>query len=776
MQLYRKLFGGMGLILFAFTTLAEPIIKNGNFEISSPNNDFPDRWKTIAKGGCNYIETTDAAGQATRCLEFTLDGKTTRIESSPILQAGRKYRLSADMKTENFKGGGGVYVTPLRWTWGETIRIPAGTTDWKKYTLEFVLNEKQEAAYRLILFANDTSRGKVWFDNVVLEPVATETAQQEAYISAGKMSQAPFLDGNLQDPGWKSTVAASPFVKIGFYDYTAFAYEETSVRVGYDDQHLFFAFNCRQRCLEPARNALDDFRNDVTRHDGEMWKQDCVLMLLKTDAEDSFFEIIVNGAGTITDALCEGPDYWSSGRKVEWESHALAAVKVADGVWSAEVAIPLKQINLEAVQGTDFQVCLGRLNISGNERSSYFPMREGFHTPKFFGKVQFGSALQNLSDIKLGECKTGVNTFSFNGSSEKKDMLGLEIVTMDETAQEVPLRKIFQLSSQPETFPMEYICQGKEFSFMRFSFSNPEGTFLKSPQYSRVNNSQKISLITGEKTQNPVTLNNQPMNRTASGLGSTLHASCEPGLFDLQGLDHPFSLTANGFSLPKRNGGRDCKILIKSTKFWPEHNNQFHIAENSLQPFHVVLHNPYPGLISESYSFNLALPEEFKMVGVSGASHHYPNLPVTRLPDLLQQGKKFQHVQISVPGGLAYKPYYADADGMTLMIELPVSGGKFVRRASEFYAWAEYNGGKVVEAPQTISVDILPPLKGMVPKYFMTQIWGGRIVNLNDKDLMRTFVKKTAITAGFNNLQGGAELVEGTDMTTFAVLNLKTTW
>lgn len=776
MHFSKRLLSGICFLLL-FVTQAKALINNGDFEIASAQNDFPDRWKIIRLGGCKYVETTDAEGKSTRCLEFTQDGsKATRIESAPVLYAGRRYRLSADIKTENFKGGGGVYVTPPRWNWGESIHIPAGTNDWKSYNLEFVLNEKQEILYRLILFARENSSGKVWFDNIKLEALTPETMGQNAFISAGRMSEAPTLDGDFNEKAWETTMTASPFVKIGFYDYSNFAHEESSVRVGYDEKFLYFAFECKQRCLEPLRNALDDFRNDVTKHDGEMWKQDCVLILLKTGAADNFFEIMVNGAGTVTDALCIGPDYWSSGRNINWESDARTAVKIDDGVWRAEIAIPLEKINLQPNAGTEFQACLGRLNISGNERSSYFPMREGYHTPKFFGKIKLAEELPNLSDVKLGDYKSGANEFSFSASSNKNENVFLNIISMDEAAKELEFKQQFQLSSENQNLLMQYSCEGKELSFMRFSFGNSDKVFWQSPQYSRINDSQQIKLFVKERIDNAVFLNEQALTSSSSQEGTELQATCEPGLFSLKGLESFYALSANDFTIPLRKADKNSKILVMASKFWPENDNEFYIAENSLQPFHVILHNPFSDLQNNNYCFNLAMPTEFSLTGVSGAMQQYKDLSIKTLPDILHKGKKFRHLQILVPGGLEYKPYYTNADGATLMIKLPVSNQIFEQRNSEFYAWAEYNNGEIVEAPQIIKVGILPPLKEMTPKHFMTQMWGGRIVNLNDRDLIRSFVKETLVKTGFNNLQNGTDLVQGTDMTTFAVLNLQTTW
>lgn len=487
-------------LLTGVSLIAANLIDNGNFESVSSKKDFPDLWKAVRQGGFNYSKDTNLKKGGKRCVLFAQKGKSTRLEARFLkLKAGNKYRLSADIKTENYTGGAGVYITAPRWTWSRAIIVPKGSRNWKRYSVVVSLPEKEEVFYRLILFAKSNINGKIWFDNISLEEIIQVKKQGNAFISAGRLSDAPVIDGQLDDKCWAGTLEASPFQKIGKYKYTALANEQTTVRIAYDNKNLYFGFICRQKCLESARNSLDDFRCDIKKHDAVMWKQDCVIMMLKTGKDDSFYEVIVNGAGTISDAVCKGPDYWTSGRKLGWDSNAQAAVKIADGVWTAEIAIPLKRLKLSPSAGRLFKACLGRLNISGNDRSTYFPMRKGFHAPQYFGVVKLGPEIPGIFDLNIGALGANKNTFSFKAASFKSSDLKLNITTMDTASRKTFKRKSFKLTPSVKDYFATYFCPDKNYSFMQFAFSGTKGELWNSPLYSKKSNSQKITIKIKER-------------------------------------------------------------------------------------------------------------------------------------------------------------------------------------------------------------------------------------------------------------------------------------
>ena len=776
MKKMKKIIFSVCALLVGITVAAGNLIQNGDFETAASGKNFPGRWSEIVRGGCIYSKNTENKENGKRVLLFDLNGDLTRIESRLKLNAGRKYCLTVDIKTKDYKGAGGIYITPPRWSWGEKLSISQGTNDWKKYRMEFKVPEKQEAFYRLILYGPKTCSGKIWFDNITLEEILPEAKQNTAFIPAGAITVPPVIDGVLDDECWQRTLAVSPFEKIGKYRFTNFVFEQTQVRIAYDKNNLYLGFTCLQNCLEPLRNALDDFRCDMKTHDGKMWDQDCVLLMFKTGAADEFYEVIVNGSGTVTDAVCKGPEYWTSGREINWDSKARTAVKVGNGKWTVEIAIPLKALNITPVKGKVFKACLGRMNISGNERSSYFPMQKGFHCPKYFGKIKLAGDLPEISKVVIGELGSGKNQFKFTASTKYNKQLELSVATMDAASQEKLYSKSFALTPDKDQYQLEYFCHGKDYSFMQFKFSDANGIFWQSPRYSKQNTDRMITIKVNNQNSQDITLNSFAMSKQVDSGLNKYRMSCAPGLYEAKGLSGKYRFIEGNFVTPEIEAAKNTRVMVSATKFWPEDNNHFYIAENSIQPLHVVLHNPYKKLKNNVYNFHLVIPEEFNFVGATGAMKHYRNLKIERLSVMNVGGKKFKHIKLSVPGGLPYKPFYGRPDGVTVLLELPVSGKVFEIRKRALYAWSEFDNNSTVEAPQKISVSILPPLKNKVPKHFLTQMWGGRMVNLNNRKLAREFIHKTLVGCGFNDLQSGATLIGKLKMTTFSVLNFKRAW
>lgn len=776
MESYKKILLVIYILSVSSLVFANKLIDNGDFEVISAKKDFPARWFTISKGGSIYSKDTNNKIGGKHCFLFNQKGELTRIESRLTLKAGRKYRLTADMKTYSYQGAGGIYITPPHWNWSRRINIPQGSTNWKKYSLEFSLPDKQEKCYRLILFSKKNSHGKVWFDNLKLEEIIPTQIKNTVFISAGLISEPPVIDGNLNDKCWKGTLEATPFVKNGKYKFSVLAFEQSGVRIAYDRKNIYFAFTCQQQCLEPARNSLDDFRCNMKKHDGKMWDQDCVVLLFKTANNDSFYEVIVNGSGTITDAICKGPDYWTSGRSVDWESNARAAVKIDNGKWTTEVAIPLKKLNLSANIGLTFKACLGRLNIASNESSVYFPMRSGFHTPKYFGYIKLGSKLPEILNLNIGALNLGRNIFKFQSASYDHNKLKLDITTMDTTLRKYSSKKIFKLNPIVKRHSVDYFCRDQDYSLMQFTFSDKSGIFWQSPCYNKQNKNQEIAIQLDAESKADVSLNNLVMNRTTGSKKTKYKISCEPGIYETKGLTNKFTLSSSGFTSPTISGSKKTKILIATTKFWPENNNQFYIAENSIQPLHVVLHNPYRKLKNSTYSLNLAIPEELILEGATAAYKRHTNLSISKMKKIVCNGKNFKHFKFTIPNGLQYKTFYAEADGITILLKLPKSGKSFKTRQTELYAWSEFDDALIVEAPQKIGVNILPPLKGQIPQHFITQIWGGRMVNLNNRELARKFIRETIAGSGFNDLQSGSALIGNLKMTSFSVLNFRHAW
>ncbi len=186
-------------------------------------------------------------------------------------------------------------------------------------------------------------------------------------IACTALPTAPTIDGDLNDPAWTSVKWAKGFVLLGN---NAPATQRTQAAVGIADGRLFAAF----RCLEEDIGAL---KVDITRHEDRVYEDDCVeLFLAPGSAPTPYFHFIVNAGGFKRD---------EKGQDEKWNSSWQAAVKVGKHQWTAEMAIPLEALPLNADSLEQWRVNFCRAEHPKGELSSWAPCSAGFHEPDHFG-------------------------------------------------------------------------------------------------------------------------------------------------------------------------------------------------------------------------------------------------------------------------------------------------------------------------------------------------------------------------------------------------------
>src|SRR5512140_568967 len=158
---------------------------------------------------------------------------------------------------------------------------------------------------------------------------AAVTAGAPPHLTAAHVTQAPTLDGRLDEPAWKNAPATGAFTQKLPTDGAA-ASEATSVRILYDEDALYIGIHCDQmrapivpRLTRRDRNAESDWVsiNLDTRGDGK-----------------SALEFLVNASGVLVDgARSNDVDY-----SADWDENWEAQTHVGDSGWTAEIRIPLR--------------------------------------------------------------------------------------------------------------------------------------------------------------------------------------------------------------------------------------------------------------------------------------------------------------------------------------------------------------------------------------------------------------------------------------------------
>jgi len=219
-------------------------------------------------------------------------------------------------------------------------------------------------------------------------------------VGAVRTQTAPVIDGKLDDACW-----AEARVTTGFTDYRTeeLAIEQTFVRVLYDDENLYVAFEC----IEPDPNSIVAAER---RYDQSFREEDKVEVHLDTFHDHrSAYIFAVNTLGTRFDArigLFDYDDTWGC----EWS----AACTVVEDRWFAEIAIPIGNLLFAQKTGATWGANFRRTE-KGRQESSYWCYRNSqARHPREYG---------DLTGLDLGPVKVdrspAFETY-LSGSSDMK--------------------------------------------------------------------------------------------------------------------------------------------------------------------------------------------------------------------------------------------------------------------------------------------------------------------------------------------------------------------
>jgi len=159
-------------------------------------------------------------------------------------------------------------------------------------------------------------------------------AAAQPHLSAVRTTQAPVIDGRLDDDVWKTAVPADQFVQQYPVEGSP-ASEKTTLRVLYDDQAIYVGFDCEQRHAPIIQR--------LTRRDQDS-ESDWVQIQLDTrrDGKTAFL-FAVNVSGVIADATLRNQSVLSFAWDEVWE----ARTALTDHGWSAELRIPLRILRFD---------------------------------------------------------------------------------------------------------------------------------------------------------------------------------------------------------------------------------------------------------------------------------------------------------------------------------------------------------------------------------------------------------------------------------------------
>jgi len=190
---------------------------------------------------------------------------------------------------------------------------------------------------------------------------------------ATRTEGAPKINGRLDEPAWETAPELTGFVLTGSMQPAS---QQTSARILFDDEALYFGFTCSEDNMDKLVAA------DAGR-DPQPLTDDCVHVLLgPTHDRFNFLQFAVSASGARFDASGDGV-----GVAADWDAPWQAAVARGKDRWTAELAIPFACLQLNDKVGSIWDLNLCRQERPHAERSAWAPTGDRFAAPHTFGTL-----------------------------------------------------------------------------------------------------------------------------------------------------------------------------------------------------------------------------------------------------------------------------------------------------------------------------------------------------------------------------------------------------
>jgi hypothetical protein len=164
-------------------------------------------------------------------------------------------------------------------------------------------------------------------------PVAPGTPRPRPMASAAHVTEAPVVDGTLDDRVWQNAAPLDGFVQAEPFEGQPGS-ERTDVRILYDDQAIYVGVTCYDR--DPSLIVTTD-----TRRDAGLGEMDSFQMIFDTfrDQQNGFV-FGTNAAGVQYDAQVRDQGEQTSSWDGSWE----VRTNITETGWTAEFRIPLRTL------------------------------------------------------------------------------------------------------------------------------------------------------------------------------------------------------------------------------------------------------------------------------------------------------------------------------------------------------------------------------------------------------------------------------------------------
>ncbi|MFW6456857.1 MAG: BNR-4 repeat-containing protein [Planctomycetota bacterium] len=199
-------------------------------------------------------------------------------------------------------------------------------------------------------------------------------------LKVDRCETPPRIDGSLEDPLWGNDPDIPVF---GRKDRGRALRPGTSAWLRYDSDALYVAVRCEEQ-------DTDSLRLRSEKRDDNVWQDDSIEILVDPEGEgENHCQVVVNAEGIIRDQKRFDADVDFEGLR--------AAAQIHEGrAWTAEVALPWKDIGLDAPPENATVLLVRNRQVGGKRQMFQFPVSpKSNHHAEFFAPLELQREQEN---------------------------------------------------------------------------------------------------------------------------------------------------------------------------------------------------------------------------------------------------------------------------------------------------------------------------------------------------------------------------------------------
>jgi hypothetical protein len=214
------------------------------------------------------------------------------------------------------------------------------------------------------------------------------------------------MDGHLDDAVWQTAPVVSAFTEYGK---DTLAQVQTSFRVLWDDNYLYFGITCDEPMMDKLSPVV------FARDEHAVFGNDTIEMFVDPDhTHDTYYQLAMNAGPSLYDGR---------GEDVAWNSDTIVKSHLGRDFWALEIAVPWSSLASKPAVGklVGFNICRDR-NLGDKEWTNWARTMGGFHDPIRFAHLVLSGTPDQIgklaTQLRKGEHSGPITIFSSEGFSQ----------------------------------------------------------------------------------------------------------------------------------------------------------------------------------------------------------------------------------------------------------------------------------------------------------------------------------------------------------------------